>query len=877
MTALVLSPLRQKGVSLVQGAVDEGLRAALAGRFELVRRLGRGGMADVYLAREPEKDRYVAVKVLRPGLAESLSGERFLREIQLLGRLSHPHILSLYESGESGGFVYFTMPLVNGESLRERIRREAQLKLEDIVRLSTEVASALDYAHAQGVVHRDIKPENILLAGGRALVADFGVARLLSPATASEEATTQQATVTRVGQVVGTPAYMSPEQVSGDGPLDGRSDVYSLGIVVYEMLVGETPFAAPTPVQLMARHLADPPVPPRHRLADVPAALDEAVLRALAKSPADRFKTAGEFAAALAGQELGAAARAPRATAVPIIAVLDFQNLSEDEELGWLGTGIAETVAAELGRLSQVRVVARDRLAKAAPRALGIGDEDGAFSIGRAVGARWVVWGTYQRAGNTVRILHRAAEVPSRRARPPERVDGPLEEIFLLQDKVVGSVVTALALHYANPTVSRAEPRDRAALSAYEHYIRGLQHFRRFGPKGFAEAWEHFEKAIELDPRHALALGGLGAVSCLRFVGSSRLEDLERAVQLLEEANALDPGLAEAHYWLCYAYVRQKRFAEAAAEGRLASEMDPDNDMAHYMLAASYMVGGFEEHRWELFARAIPVYVRAIELNPSSIAPHFGLGAIYLLLGEYQLAAGVLDRAVEIEARGQKATLKLPGALALRGSLDRRQGDDATALQRQQAAVAKYEADDHLYAVTYTALARCELGLLAERAGRNEEALGHYVLAAALCEARRERLGTGWFLVRARLGQACCYHKLGKHEDAARVGQVGLELFSDREGHAFNAVWEGCDALLQFDIARYHAVAGRPDASIAALGLAVDAGWGDIPSLERERDFAPVRDLPAVQALLSLVRSRDPLPAYPPGLLDSAGFYARTA
>jgi TolB-like protein/Flp pilus assembly protein TadD len=863
----------------MHGAVDASLRAALSERYELVRQLGQGGMAVVYLAREPERERYVAVKVLRSGLTEGSSTERFIREIKLLGRLDHPNILSLYDSGEAAGFVYFTMPLVTGESLRECIRREEQLKLEDIVRISREVASALDYAHGCGVVHRDIKPENILLAGGlaggRALVADFGVARVMAlEGGASEQVATLPATVTRAGQVVGTPAYMSPEQVSGEWPVDGRSDVYSLGVVVYEMLVGEPPFTAPTPVQLMARHLVDPPVPPRHRLADIPVALDGAVLRALAKAPAERFQTAGDFAAALAGQELGDAARAPRASVVPIVAVLDFHNLSGDEALSWLGTGIAETVAAELGRLARVRVVARDRLVKAAPRALGIGDEDAAFSIGQAVGARWVVWGAYQRAGNAVRILHRAAEVPTRKTGPPERLDGPLEDIFLLQDKVVASVVTALALRpVSNPTVSRAEQRDRAALSAYEHYIRGLQHFRRFGPRGFADAWEHFEKAIELEPSHALALAGMGAVSSLRFVGSSRSEDLQRAVKLLEQASAIDSGLADTHHWLCYAYIRQKRFREAAVEGLRATELDPDNDMAHYMLAAAYMFSGFEEHRWELFARAVPVYVRAAELNPSSIPPYFGLGALYLLTGDYRLATGVLDRAVEIEARGQKATLKLPGALTLRGCLDRRLGEDATAIARQRAAVAMYEADDHLYAVTFTALSRCELGLLSERAGQNEEALGHYLLAAALCEARRERLGTGWFLVRARLGQACCYHKLGRHDEAKRAGEAALELFSGREGYAFNAVWEGCDALLQFDIARYHAVAGQGDACIAALTVAVDSGWADVPSLESDPAFTAVRGLAEVQTLLSLVRSRDRLPAYPANLLERGGFY----
>ena len=229
----------------------EQLQSGLADRYRLERELGRGGMATVYLARDIRHKRPVALKVLHPELGAVLGTERFLREVETAAGLQHPHILPVFDSGEAAGRLWYTMPYVEGESLRDRLRREVQLPVEDAVRLTREVAEALDYAHRHGVVHRDIKPDNILLTEGHASVADFGIAKAVS--TAGGEALTQ------TGTAVGTPAYMSPEQASPGAPLDGRSDVYSLGCVLYEMLAGEPPFTGPSSQAIIARHCADPP------------------------------------------------------------------------------------------------------------------------------------------------------------------------------------------------------------------------------------------------------------------------------------------------------------------------------------------------------------------------------------------------------------------------------------------------------------------------------------------------------------------------------------------------------------------------------------------------------------------------------------------
>jgi len=273
----------------------ERLRAALADRYTIERELGHGGMATVYLARDARHDRYVALKVLDPELAASVGADRFLREIRIAAGLTHPHILPLYDSGQAREFLYYAMPYVEGESLCDLLQREHQLPVGEAVRIAREVADALAAAHRRGIVHRDIKPENILLEEGHAVVADFGIARAIEAAGGGQR--------TETGVVVGTPAYMSPEQASGAPDVDGRTDVYSLGCVLYEMLVGEPPFRGATPQAVISRRFTEP-VPHVARLREtVPAALDHVVAKAMAKLPADRFTTAAEFDRALAAEE----------------------------------------------------------------------------------------------------------------------------------------------------------------------------------------------------------------------------------------------------------------------------------------------------------------------------------------------------------------------------------------------------------------------------------------------------------------------------------------------------------------------------------------------------------------------------------------------
>ena len=279
----------------------EALRTALDGRYAVERLIGQGGMATVYLAQDVRHERPVAIKVLRPELAASLGADRFLREIRLAAHLQHPNILALYDSGEANGILYYVMPFVEGESLRGRLDREEQLSLPDAIQLTCEVAEALECAHKRGIIHRDIKPENILIQAGHALVADFGIARAVSEAGGDK--------LTETGMAVGTPHYMSPEQALGGEHVDGRSDEYALACVTYEMLVGQPPFSGPNAMAILARHSMEAVPSLKVVRRSIPDDVEDAVMRALEKTPADRFPTVKEFADCLLEADLGPTAR----------------------------------------------------------------------------------------------------------------------------------------------------------------------------------------------------------------------------------------------------------------------------------------------------------------------------------------------------------------------------------------------------------------------------------------------------------------------------------------------------------------------------------------------------------------------------------------
>jgi len=498
----------------------DSLRSALAARYTLERELGHGGMATVYLARDLRHGRPVAIKVLRPEIAAALGPERFLREIDLAARLTHPHILPLHDSGEAAGFLFYVMPYIEGESLRDRLEREGPLPLEDALRITREVASALSYAHSHDVVHRDIKPENILLSGGEAVVADFGIARAITRAAGSG--------LTEAGIPVGTPAYMSPEQASAARAVDGRSDIYSLGCVLYEMLVGEPPYTGASAQVVIAKRFTDP-VPSVRRLRDtIPPAIDGAVSKALGKAPADRFVTAAKFAEALTPSGTpsvrprrsargvvvaGAITAALGALAVGVlrwragigpvldpnlVAVAPFDVL--DPKLDLWHEGLVDVLSRNLDGAGPLRTVSPTVVVR---RWSGRADPTSAEELGRRTGARLTVFGNIVGAGlDTVRISASILDAASGNVvAQAERRD-----LAARMDRLADSLTVALLreLGETRPIVAvRVSSLGSTNLSALREFLQGEHFFRGLA---LDSALAHYRHAIRSDSTFAPAL-----------------------------------------------------------------------------------------------------------------------------------------------------------------------------------------------------------------------------------------------------------------------------------------------------------------------------------------------------------------------------------
>jgi eukaryotic-like serine/threonine-protein kinase len=528
---------------------------ALAGRYRVERELGRGGMAVVYLADDPKHHRQVAVKVLEPELAAAIGGERFLREIQIAAQLNHPHILPLHDSGEADGLLYYVMPFVTGESLRQRLEREGQLPLDDALRITSEVASALGHAHMHGFVHRDVKPENILLSGGYALVADFGIARAVTTAGGDQ--------FTTAGITIGTPAYMSPEQAMAAPQLDGRTDQYSLACVLYEMLTGAPPFSGPSAQAVLARHTLDPVPPVRTLRSTVPPAVEQAMLRALAKVPADRYPTTAAFqvaltapsvarptwrpnwrlvAYALAGVALVAGAyvawsrRGPPPPIVPLVALLPFETIGGDSAFS---AGMTFELSAKLGQIPGLKV---------APPTTSSRYQNADDREKATLGVAYVVKGATQYAAKKLRVtvtINNATgnQIWTRTYEPPG------QDVFAVQDSISHDIAGVLQVHLSVATVTLLGQRPTDNPQAHELYLRGRFFYEKRGEANLRKALEYFQSAIGLDSNYALAYSGLADTYSL-FVGFSFQpagEYFPRAREAALRALALDSTLAEAH------------------------------------------------------------------------------------------------------------------------------------------------------------------------------------------------------------------------------------------------------------------------------------------------------------------------------------------
>jgi eukaryotic-like serine/threonine-protein kinase len=626
------------------------LKMALADRYAVVREIGRGGMATVYLARDLKHPRQVALKVLRPEVAGALGADRFLKEIELAARLQHPHILGLLDSGTAGDVLYYVMPYVEGESLRHRLDRESQLQVDVAVTIAREVAGALEYAHRHGVVHRDIKPENILLSAGQALVADFGIAKAFDAAGGEK--------LTETGLALGTPHYMSPEQASATRSLDGRADLYALGCVLYEMLAGSPPFTGPSAQSILARHSVDP-VPSLHTVrGTVPAGIEWAITKAMAKVPADRFASAGEFADALAHPEHAPAQKARDrrwlyaglavavlalvfglgghrifggtaggAPLVKSLAVLPLETVSGDSALG---DAMSEALITDLGRISSLRVISRTGVMRFK------GTTKSAPEVARTLGVDAVLQGGIQRSGESLRVDLRLISAASGHRLWAQRFDQQFNNRSSLGHAVSQSLVAALKLSVTPSEEHQLHAPPTTNAEAYDDFLRGKIHDLRNNRRDDSIAIDVLKHAVALDPNFAAAYAELAyAYGQWTFLFAPRdTATLEKGLVTVERALRLDPDLGEAHFargFLLWSPASHYPHELAIREYRRAIALNPNLAEAHRWLGVVYWHIG-------LFDKAIEEFRETETVDPGNRHAQTALAHVLTYQGRYEEA-----------------------------------------------------------------------------------------------------------------------------------------------------------------------------------------------------------------------------------------------
>ncbi|HEY3221705.1 MAG TPA: protein kinase [Gemmatimonadales bacterium] len=629
------------------------IAAALADRYTVESELGRGGMATVYLAEETKHGRKVAIKVLRPEITAALGTERFLREIGIAARLSHPHIVPLIDSGEAAGLLYYVQPHVPGGSLRDRLVEIHQLPVPDALRIAQEIGAGLDFAHRKGFVHRDVKPENILFADGHAVLADFGVARACCDA---EDDADHDEQVTEVGFAVGTPEYMSPEQASGEAELSAASDVYSLACVVYEMLAGEPPFTGSSSRAVMAKQVTESPRPLRGLRPDVPIAMDRAIAHALEKDPEQRYASAAEFAAALAAP---AAAAARSSATTRSIAVLPFVNASPDPENEYLSDGITDELIDALAKISGLRVASRTSVFALKGKSLDV------RAVGALLGATVVLEGTVRKADDRLRITAQLTSTDDGRLLWSQRYDRQLVDVFAIQDEIAATIVNTLRATMFADLSEHVPRRYTQNIQAYGLYLKGRYEWNKRTQEGVAEAIRYFERAIAEDPSYAPAYAGLSDSYALDvdYRSIPVHEAYRRATEYARKALALDETVPTAHASLAWTlFIYDWQWDEAEREFRRAIELNPRYASAHQWFAFLLAARG-------RFDAALLEAHTALELDPASVSVRRAVGWVYYYARRYEQAREHLARAIEMNPMAVESYRMFGSTLALQGEL----------------------------------------------------------------------------------------------------------------------------------------------------------------------------------------------------------------
>jgi serine/threonine protein kinase len=641
-----------KGASLQDSWITPRLGIALAGRYEVERELARGGMAIVFRARDRKHDRAVALKVLNPDVAGLVNRQRFLEEIRLAARLAHPHILPLYDSGEADGLLFYVMPEVQGATLADRLEHRSRCDVAEVLVVARGVAAALDYAHRNDVVHRDIKPANILLHDDMPVVADFGIARALKAGGFGDR-------LTQSGALLGTPLYMSPEQTTGDRAVDARSDIYSLGIVLFEMLCGVPPIAGESFQETIALRLTqDPPLISSLR-GGLPTAVDRVFQRVLARAPRDRYQSARAFLEALEAAFVGEVVAAPRPTRAAI-AVLPFVNRTGQSDDEFLSDGISEQLINALSRIEGLRVVARTSSFAFK------GQDVDVRTIGRRLDVSAALEGSVARAGRRLRITTQLVDVADGFDLWSELYDRELDDVFAVQDDIVHSIVSvlrdrllgsprvvggtvdahanAVPTSFEAPAVRRLEDRSIPDLRAYEYYLRARHEIFQFTQDALERAVEFLERGIDILGDNVTLLSALGYAHWQRVNAgfASDTSSLDEAERCAERIAARDPE--SPHGYRLRGLVAIHRGDPLAAVRNLRRSLDDDPNDVDSLFWISLLYGFLGVPRL-----ALPLVDRLISIDPLTALHQMLPGFVRLMQGRFADAIDPFAMALSME------------------------------------------------------------------------------------------------------------------------------------------------------------------------------------------------------------------------------------
>jgi TolB-like protein/Flp pilus assembly protein TadD len=555
------------------------------------------------------------------------------------------------------------MPYVEGESLRERLDRERQLPIDEAVHHGRSIASALDYAHRQNIVHRDIKPENVMIYEGEAMVMDFGIAKALSAAG--------NETLTQTGMMVGTPAYVSPEQAAGEINLDGRSDQYSLACVLYEMLTGERAFTGPTAQAVMSKRFTETVKPVRSLRPNVPENVDRALTKAMSVDSSSRYKSSALFAQALASTSATTptdTATLPQQTvsAAKSVAVLPFANMSNDPDNEYFADGMAEEIINALSKVQSLRVASRT-----VSFALKGKNED-LGEVGRKLHVSTVLDGSVRRMGNRLRITAQLVNVADGYQLWSDRYDREMEDVFAIQDEISGAIVKALRVILSEDEKKAIEKVRSVNVQAYDFYLRGRQFFNQLGRKNLEFAKQMFNRAIQVDPEYAVAYAGVAdSCSILYMYFDARDFNLKQADTASRKALELEPDLAEAHVARGLAVSLSRKFDEAEQEFETAMKLDPKLFDAPYFFARARLSQGRA-------AEAVKLFERAATLRPEDYQAPKLMSQAYEVLGDMEeakrwqrRAVQIVDERLELNPDDTRALVFGAGSLAALGDVER--------------------------------------------------------------------------------------------------------------------------------------------------------------------------------------------------------------